>query len=152
MSELLNTERSYVKDLGLAVRVYLGWMRTEENGGSLPSLLKGKERTIFGNIEEILEFHSTIFLRELEKYEEMMPEDIGHCFVTWAHKFDSYVTYCRNKPDSTNLLMTPVGGAYFDGLQRTHGLEHPIQAYLIKPVQRITKYQLLLKDLLLNQG
>ena len=27
-------------------------------------------------------------------------------------------------------------------------MEHPIAAYLIKPVQRITKYQLLLKDLL----
>ncbi len=27
-------------------------------------------------------------------------------------------------------------------------MEHPIAAYLIKPVQRVTKYQLLLKDLL----
>lgn len=29
-----------------------------------------------------------------------------------------------------------------------HSIPHPLQAYLIKPVQRITKYQLLLKDLL----
>ena len=40
------------------------------------------------------------------------------------------------------------GGTYFDNLQHSHSLEHPIAAYLIKPVQRITKYQLLLKDLL----
>jgi triple functional domain protein len=40
------------------------------------------------------------------------------------------------------------GGAYFDALQRANNLEHSIAAYLIKPVQRITKYQLLLKDLL----
>lgn len=40
------------------------------------------------------------------------------------------------------------GGTYFEALQRKHRLEHPIAAYLIKPVQRITKYQLLLKDLL----
>ena len=26
-----------------------------------------------------------------------MPEDVGHCFVTWATKFDSYVKYCTNK-------------------------------------------------------
>merc|ERR1712037_559194 len=32
--------------------------------------------------------------------------------------------------------------------QRAAGVEQPISAYLIKPVQRITKYQLLLKDLL----
>lgn len=32
-------------------------------------------------------------------------------------------------------------------VQRKKKLEHPLLAYLIKPVQRITKYQLLLKDL-----
>ena len=76
-----------------------------------------------------------------------MPEDVGHAFVTWAPKFDSYVKYCTNKPHSTQLLVQH-GGQYFEGLQRKFGLEHPIAAYLIKPVQRITKYQLLLKDLL----
>jgi hypothetical protein len=40
------------------------------------------------------------------------------------------------------------GGSYFENLQRKYHLEHPIAAYLIKPVQRVTKYQLLLKDLL----
>ncbi len=58
-----------------------------------------------------------------------------------------YVTYCTNKPASTQLLVAHAGH-YFDDLQRAHRLEHPIAAYLIKPVQRITKYQLLLKDLL----
>ena len=33
-------------------------------------------------------------------------------------------------------------------LQRKHELSGAIASYLIKPVQRITKYQLLLKDLL----
>ncbi len=33
-------------------------------------------------------------------------------------------------------------------LQKKHNLTGPISSYLIKPVQRITKYQLLLKDLL----
>jgi triple functional domain protein len=63
-----------------------------------------------------------------------------------AQKFDSYVEYCTNKPHSTQLLVAH--DDYFVGLQRRHNLEHQIAAYLIKPVQRITKYQLLLKDLL----
>jgi len=25
----------------------------------------------------------SVFLKELEKY-EMLPEDVGHCFVTWV--------------------------------------------------------------------
>ncbi len=33
-------------------------------------------------------------------------------------------------------------------LQKKHNVTGPISSYLIKPVQRITKYQLLLKDLL----
>lgn len=57
-----------------------------------------------------------------------------------------YVTYCKNKPESNQLLVTH-GGTWFEELQRKHRVEHPIAAYLIKPVQRITKYQLLLKDL-----
>lgn len=57
-----------------------------------------------------------------------------------------YVTYCKNKPESNQLLVAH-GGTWFEELQRKHRVEHPIAAYLIKPVQRITKYQLLLKDL-----
>lgn len=88
----------------------------------------------------------SIFLKELEKYESM-PEDIGHCFVTWAKSFDIYVEYCKNKPES-NALLVQHGSSVFEEVQRKYGVLHPIAAYLIKPVQRITKYQLLLKDLL----
>jgi len=28
-------------------------------------------------------FMCSVFLKELEKY-EMLPEDVGHCFVTWV--------------------------------------------------------------------
>lgn len=57
-----------------------------------------------------------------------------------------YVKYCKNKPESNSLLVQH-GGTIFEELQKKHRVEHPIAAYLIKPVQRITKYQLLLKDL-----
>jgi len=144
LSWLLETERSYVKDLELTLKNFLGPMR--EAGESLPAALRGKESVIFANLEDICDFHKNIFLKELEKY-ETMPEDVGHCFVTWASKFDIYVHYCTNKPKSTEVLMA-AGDTYFQGLQRAAGVEQPISAYLIKPVQRITKYQLLLKDLL----
>lgn len=142
MAELLQTERTYVKDLETCIRCFLHEMR---NGQNVPAALVGKEDTLFANIEAIHEFHEKIFLRELEKY-ETMPEDVGHCFVTWATKFDMYVKYCKNKPQSNNLMVQH-SGTYFEDLQRKHKVEHPLAAYLIKPVQRITKYQLLLKDL-----
>lgn len=57
-----------------------------------------------------------------------------------------YVEYCKNKPESNSILVSHSSG-FFEELQKKHRVEHPIAAYLIKPVQRITKYQLLLKDL-----
>lgn len=183
MAELLQTERTYVKDLECCIKSFLQEMKCIPN--NVPPAIAGKEDIIFGNMEEIYRFHNHIFLKELEKY-ETMPEDVGHCFVTWAQKFDMYVFYCKNKPDSNSLLVQHAG-SFFEELQHKHKVrfclihfslyleyiyhwtttaintddygalfsnviifqqvEHPIAAYLIKPVQRITKYQLLLKDL-----
>ncbi|XP_066996303.2 kalirin [Anabrus simplex] len=142
MAELLQTERTYVKDLETCIKYFLEEM---QNSTVVPPAIQNKEDIIFGNMQEIYEFHNSVFLKELEKY-ETMPEDVGHCFVTWAQKFDMYVKYCKNKPESNSMLVQH-GGSFFEELQKKHKVEHPIAAYLIKPVQRITKYQLLLKDL-----
>lgn len=83
MAELLQTERTYVKDLELCIRCFLDETRANKN--NIPQGLHGRESIIFSNIEEIYRFHNDIFLRELEKY-ETMPEDVGHCFVTWVSK------------------------------------------------------------------
>ncbi|KAG9340792.1 hypothetical protein JZ751_019983, partial [Albula glossodonta] len=109
----------------------------------VPPGIMNKEHVIFGNIQEIYDFHHNIFLKELVNYEQL-PEDVGHCFVTWADKFHMYVTYCKNKPDSSQLILEHAG-SFFDEIQQRHGLVNSISSYLIKPVQRITKYQLLLK-------
>ncbi len=61
MAELLETERSYVKDLESAVHCFLLPMRRDPE--QVPSALKGTEDVIFGNVEEILQFHKTIFLK-----------------------------------------------------------------------------------------
>ncbi|XP_022244114.1 triple functional domain protein-like isoform X1 [Limulus polyphemus] len=144
MAELLQTERTYVKDLDMCIKTYLTEMRKSEN--NVPSGIWEKDHVLFGNMEEIYEFHNSIFLKELEKY-EAMPEDVGHCFVTWAQKFEVYVKYCKNKPESNSLLVHNAGN-FFEEIQHHHCVPHRIADYLIKPVQRITKYQLLLKDLL----
>lgn len=83
MAELLQTERTYVKDLDICIKVFLEEMRHHNN---IPLGIQGKESIIFGNIEDIRNFHRDVFLKELEKY-ETMPEDVGHCFVTWVRVF-----------------------------------------------------------------
>ncbi|XP_023695750.1 kalirin-like isoform X2 [Paramormyrops kingsleyae] len=144
MAELLQTEKAYVRDLHECLETYL-WEMTS-GVEEIPPAIVNKEHVIFGNIQEIYDFHNNIFLKELVNYEQL-PEDVGHCFVTWADKFNMYVTYCKNKPDSSQLILEQAG-TFFDEIQHRHGLANSISSYLIKPVQRITKYQLLLKELL----
>lgn len=80
MAELLQTERTYVKDLETCIKIFLNEMKANSN---IPPQIQNKDDVIFGNMEEIYDFHNRIFLKELEKY-ETMPEDVGHCFVTWV--------------------------------------------------------------------
>ncbi|XP_070770972.1 kalirin [Enoplosus armatus] len=144
MAELLQTEKTYVRDLHECLETYL-WEMT--NGvEEVPPGIANKEHIIFGNMQDICDFHNNIFLKELVNYEQL-PEDVGHCFVTWADKFHIYVDYCKNKPDSSQLILEHAG-TFFDDIQQRRGLANSISSYLIKPVQRITKYQLLLKELL----
>lgn len=60
-----------------------------------------------------------------------------------------YSYYCQNIPRSERLKETLVDTHLFlQECQKRLGHKLPLAAYLLKPVQRITKYQLLLKDLL----
>ncbi|KAF6723388.1 Kalirin [Oryzias melastigma] len=57
-----------------------------------------------------------------------------------------YVNYCQNKPKSEYIVAEY--DTYFDGIQQDIQSRLSISDFLIKPIQRITKYQLLLKDFL----
>lgn len=60
-----------------------------------------------------------------------------------------YSYYCQNIPRSERLREQIQGEPQFlAACQQKLGHKLPLAAYLLKPVQRITKYQLLLKDLL----
>lgn len=57
MAELLQTERTYVKDLEVCLTTYLNDFRSQRQSGHLPKGLHDKESLLFGNIEAIYEFH-----------------------------------------------------------------------------------------------
>ena len=57
-----------------------------------------------------------------------------------------YSTYCKNRSNSEALLSEhPENEAFFKTIQLNLSHQLPLNSYLLKPVQRITKYQLLLK-------
>lgn len=58
IQELIDTEKDYVRDLGLVVEGYMALMRDPECDIPLPEDLKGgKDKMVFGNIEAIYEWH-----------------------------------------------------------------------------------------------
>ncbi|XP_047186675.1 guanine nucleotide exchange factor DBS isoform X1 [Scophthalmus maximus] len=147
MNELLETERAYVEELLCVLEGYAAEMDNPTMAPLIPSALLSKKDVLFGNMSEIYQFHKRTFLKELEAYTDY-PELVGRCFLERMKDLQIYEAYCQNKPRSESLWRQCSDCAFFQECQRK--LEHKLglDSYLLKPVQRITKYQLLLKELL----
>ncbi|KAJ8406006.1 hypothetical protein AAFF_G00308940 [Aldrovandia affinis] len=141
LNELIQTEKDYVKDLGVVVE---GLMKRIEVKG-VPEDMKGKDKIVFGNIHQIYDWHREFFLGELEKCLEDH-ERLAELFIKHERRLHMYVVYCQNKPRSEYIVAEY--DAYFEEVQQEINSRLTISDYLIKPIQRITKYQLLLKDFL----
>ncbi|XP_074518356.1 rho guanine nucleotide exchange factor 25 isoform X2 [Halichoeres trimaculatus] len=142
LTELVETERLYVEDLGLIVQ---GYMATMANQG-VPEDMKGKDRIVFGNIHQIFDWHKDYFLGELEKCVGD-PDSLAQLFIKHERRLHMYVVYCQNKPKSEHIVSEYID-TYFEELRQQLGHRLQLNDLLIKPVQRIMKYQLLLKDFL----
>ncbi|XP_026676823.1 guanine nucleotide exchange factor DBS [Diaphorina citri] len=149
LTELVETERTYVTELGSIVTGYKSEMNKEDAKCLIPAGLDNKTDILFGNLEEICHFHRDEFLKDLEACNFNI-ELVALCFTKRKDTFYKlYSHYCQNHPRSENLReLVGENNAFFQSCQVKLGHKLPLAAYLLKPIQRITKYQLLLKDLL----
>ncbi|XP_069626341.1 guanine nucleotide exchange factor DBS isoform X14 [Haliaeetus albicilla] len=147
MNELIETERAYVEELLCVLEGYAAEMDNPLMAHLISPELQNKKDILFGNMEEIYHFHNRIFLRELENYVEF-PELVGRCFLDQMEDFQIYEKYCQNKPRSESLWRQFSDSVFFQECQRKLDHKLSLDSYLLKPVQRITKYQLLLKEML----
>ncbi|XP_057342821.1 rho guanine nucleotide exchange factor 25 isoform X3 [Manis pentadactyla] len=142
LSELVETEKMYVEDLGQIVEGYMATMAAQ----GVPESLRGRDRIVFGNIQQIYEWHRDYFLQELEQCLKD-PDWLAQLFIKHERRLHMYVVYCQNKPKSEHVV-SEFGDSYFEELRQQLGHRLQLSDLLIKPVQRIMKYQLLLKDFL----
>ncbi|KAM9228747.1 rho guanine nucleotide exchange factor 25 [Dugong dugon] len=142
LSELVETEKMYVEDLGQIVEGYMATMAAQ----GVPESLRGRDRIVFGNIQQIYEWHRDYFLQELQMCLED-PDWLAQLFIKHERRLHMYVVYCQNKPKSEHVV-SEFGDSYFEELRQQLGHRLQLNDLLIKPVQRIMKYQLLLKDFL----
>ncbi|XP_075701040.1 pleckstrin homology domain-containing family G member 3-like isoform X2 [Rhinoderma darwinii] len=143
--EILETERMYVQDLRSIVEDYLGSIIDKHELPMKPEQVSA----LFGNIEDIYELNSQL-LQDLDSCSED-PVAVASCFVEKSLYFDIYTQYCNNYPNSvatlTECMRNKVLATFFR--ERQEMLKHtlPLGSYLLKPVQRILKYHLLLQEI-----
>uniref|UniRef100_A0AAR2L8D3 Pleckstrin homology and RhoGEF domain containing G1 n=1 Tax=Pygocentrus nattereri TaxID=42514 RepID=A0AAR2L8D3_PYGNA len=145
VQEILETERTYVQDLMSIVQDYLDCISNQAR----PLLGVEDRNSLFGNIHDIYCFNRDL-LHDLEKC-NADPVAIAECFVAKSEEFHIYTQYCTNYPKSVAVLsecMRNKAVAKFLR-ERQESLKHslPLGSYLLKPVQRILKYHLLLHEI-----
>ncbi|XP_061607841.1 proto-oncogene DBL-like isoform X6 [Phyllopteryx taeniolatus] len=147
MKELISTEKIYVEELLAVLLGYRAEMEDPSMCDLLPSLLRSHKDVLFGNMPQIYRFHSGTFLQDLQRCLDT-PERVGQCFLQRKENFQMYENYCQNKPRSESLWRQCSDSAFFQECQKKLDHKLSLDSYLLKPIQRLTKYQLILKELL----
>ncbi|XP_051885943.1 FYVE, RhoGEF and PH domain-containing protein 4-like isoform X2 [Pristis pectinata] len=153
-NELLLTERAYVNRLHLLDQVFCAKLLEEANSkGSFPAEVVAK---IFSNISSIYVFHSQFLLPELETRMNLWntTPQIGDILQKLAPFLKMYGEYVKNFEKAMALLKTWMGRspqfkAIVEEIQKQEICGSlTIQHHMLEPVQRIPRYELLLKDYL----
>ncbi|KAI3364687.1 hypothetical protein L3Q82_011457, partial [Scortum barcoo] len=159
IQELVDTEKSYVKDLVCLFDVYLTPLQTET------FLRKEEMEALFGSLPEMLDFQR-VFLQTLEEQIASCPDfshldtpgqfkkllfSLGGSFLYYADHFKHYSGFCANHIKVQKVLeRAKTDGAFKNFLEArnpTNQHSSSLESYLIKPVQRVLKYPLLLREL-----
>ncbi|KAJ8391472.1 hypothetical protein AAFF_G00089460 [Aldrovandia affinis] len=157
--ELVETERTYVKDLNCLIERYLTPLQKE-------SLLTQDELDVlFGNLAEMVEFQVE-FLKTLEDGTRLVPDlerlervdqfkkvlfSLGGSFLYYADRFKIYSAFCAGHTKVPKVLVKaktdPDFKAFLDARNPRQQHSSTLESYLIKPIQRVLKYPLLLREL-----
>uniref|UniRef100_A0A8B9LBQ6 FYVE, RhoGEF and PH domain containing 1 n=1 Tax=Astyanax mexicanus TaxID=7994 RepID=A0A8B9LBQ6_ASTMX len=153
-NELLQTEKAYVSRLHLLDQVFCGRLMEEARArGSFPcEVVMG----IFSNICSIYCFHQQFLLPALEKRMEEWDANprIGDILQKLAPFLKMYGEYVKNFDTAMELVNT-----WMERSSQFKAIIHDIQKeemcgnltlqhHMLEPVQRIPRYELLLKDYL----
>ncbi|XP_017772546.1 PREDICTED: intersectin-1 isoform X2 [Nicrophorus vespilloides] len=149
VNELVQTERAYIEDMAVVRDVF--------EAPLLESRVINKKEieNIFVNWQDILGCNRA-FLQDLNKRIESGSDIVGDIICTHLPQMNVYAVFCRKQLDSAALLQNLFeNSAPFREVVKkcqshpaTKGM--PLSSFLIKPMQRITKYPLLIGKILEN--
>ncbi|XP_037395611.1 FYVE, RhoGEF and PH domain-containing protein 4a isoform X5 [Pygocentrus nattereri] len=152
-NELLQTEKAYVARLNLLDQVFCAKLMEEAGKGTFPVDVV---KNIFSNISSINAFHSQFLLPDLEKRMgewESTPR-IGDILQKLTPFLKMYAEYVRNFDKAMELLKqwtdrSPQFKALIQDIQKQEVCGSlTLQHHMLEPVQRVPRYEMLLKDYL----
>ncbi|KAL0972730.1 hypothetical protein UPYG_G00194010 [Umbra pygmaea] len=157
--ELVETERTYVKDLNCLIGRYLTPLQKET------CLTHDELDILIGNLPEMVEFQVE-FLKTLEDGTRLVPDleklervdqfkkilfSLGGSFLYYADRFKIYSAFCASHTKVPKVLVKaktdPDFKAFLDKRNPRQQHSSTLESYLIKPIQRVLKYPLLLREL-----
>ncbi|XP_057342226.1 FYVE, RhoGEF and PH domain-containing protein 4-like isoform X2 [Microplitis mediator] len=154
--ELLATEKTYVNILHLIDQVFQ--FRVDQENRAHPMFPPDTVQHIFSNIKSIYKFHNDFLLPQLEDRMKIWDQDsrIGDIMKNFAPFLKMYTEYVKNFDYAMNLIHTlqqkvPRFSAIVNEIQKLDicaklSLTH----HMLCPIQRLPRYELLLKDYLKN--
>lgn len=145
--ELLTTERKYVQDL----EVLQNYARALAQYDILPP---DTLHNLFGNLNKLVDVQRR-FLICVEENVRRPPDEqhFGHVFMTMEEDFAVYEPFCANYNIALDLINQEAHNLVrLKGMPSAQGFyldpAYELPTFMIKPVQRICKYPLLLEQLL----
>uniref|UniRef100_A0A1I8NY77 DH domain-containing protein n=1 Tax=Stomoxys calcitrans TaxID=35570 RepID=A0A1I8NY77_STOCA len=145
ITELINTEENYIKDLSNVVECYLQEFRTPNPRVCIPGDLRGcKAQLVFANIEDIYYWHKESFYGALKKHRQS-PKDLAKVFLKSESQFHIYAKYSGNKAKS-HYIVTEYAN-YFDAVRKHFNQKLDLNNILCTPIQRLPRYKLILENI-----
>ncbi|XP_067626834.1 rho guanine nucleotide exchange factor 25 isoform X2 [Eurosta solidaginis] len=143
IDEVIQTEANYVNNLRKGLKNY-GEMHQH---AEVPEALKGAENStrLLGNVEEILMLHEKqilpLMLRNQRDLKSLFDE-----FATCIDKneFYCYVIFMMNK--KTSMQLRQENREWLQSWQNKINDKLGIDSFLVQPIQRLTRYPLLLQQ------
>ncbi|XP_013775232.1 FYVE, RhoGEF and PH domain-containing protein 4-like [Limulus polyphemus] len=152
--EILTTERTYVSILYLLDQVFA--FRVDQENRAHPMFSQEVVTQMFSNLKPLYKLHHDFLLPQLkERLEKWETERrIGDIMKNFAPFLKMYTEYVKNYDNSMNLInlwysKQPRFSQIMDDIHRMEECGNlTLQHHLLTPVQRVPRYQLLLKDYL----
>ncbi|XP_069094850.1 FYVE, RhoGEF and PH domain-containing protein 2 [Pleurodeles waltl] len=154
VSELLETERAYVSRLHLLDQLYFSELLTEAQ--TKKTFPEDVVKLIFSNIASIHQFHELFFLPEIEQRLGgwVFNPRIGDIIQKLAPFLKMYTVYIKNFDKAMKLInlwrekCQPFQDIIMDIEKREVSASLSLCHHMLEPVQRIPRYELLLKEYL----